>query len=156
MVRDAFVTSVTWTPPVGPPVSVALVQGNVPQEMKFRPEAFARTLALYRGLAVGLLGTKAVTDFTQKWLDLATNTIGTAKIPVIIIPFIIVAIGFAVLLHFSTFGRGVYDVGLNKEAAHFTGVNVERTKLILFLLSGVVVATPAVQFCTVVEPAGTV
>ncbi len=41
---------VRWTSPVGEPVSVALIQGNVPQEMKFRPEAFARTLALYREL----------------------------------------------------------------------------------------------------------
>ena len=41
---------IRWTTPVGEPVSVALVQGNVPQEMKFRPEAFARTLGLYREL----------------------------------------------------------------------------------------------------------
>ena len=31
------------------------------------------TLALYRGLAVGLLGTKAVTDFPEKWTDLAND-----------------------------------------------------------------------------------
>lgn len=41
---------VAWTTPVGEPVSVALIQGNVPQEMKFRPEAFFRTLDLYREL----------------------------------------------------------------------------------------------------------
>jgi len=41
---------VAWTTPVGKPVSVALIQGNVPQEMKFRPEAFFRTLDLYREL----------------------------------------------------------------------------------------------------------
>ncbi len=41
---------VAWTTPVGQPISVALVQGNVPQEMKFRPEAFFRTLDLYREL----------------------------------------------------------------------------------------------------------
>jgi apolipoprotein N-acyltransferase len=40
----------TWTTPVGEPISVALIQGNVPQEMKFRPEAFFRTLDLYREL----------------------------------------------------------------------------------------------------------
>lgn len=39
-----------WTAPVGEPVSVALMQGNVPQEMKFRPEAFFRTLDLYHEL----------------------------------------------------------------------------------------------------------
>jgi apolipoprotein N-acyltransferase len=41
---------VAWTTAVGAPVSVALIQGNVPQEMKFRPEAFFRTLDLYREL----------------------------------------------------------------------------------------------------------
>ena len=41
---------VQWTEPVGEPISVALIQGNIPQEMKFRPEAFFRTLNLYRRL----------------------------------------------------------------------------------------------------------
>jgi len=41
---------VAWTQPVGEPVSVALIQGNIPQEMKFRPEAFIGTLDLYRDL----------------------------------------------------------------------------------------------------------
>lgn len=41
---------VAWTTPVGEPIRVALIQGNVPQEMKFRPEAFVRTLTLYREL----------------------------------------------------------------------------------------------------------
>lgn len=41
---------IEWTAPQGEPISVALIQGNVPQEMKFRPEAFFRTLALYREL----------------------------------------------------------------------------------------------------------
>ena len=41
---------VPWTSPSGEPISVALIQGNIPQEMKFRPEAFIRTLTLYREL----------------------------------------------------------------------------------------------------------
>lgn len=41
---------IEWTQPDGEPISVALVQGNVPQEMKFRPEAFVRTLQLYHDL----------------------------------------------------------------------------------------------------------
>ena len=41
---------IEWTVPQGEPISVALIQGNIPQEMKFRPEAFFRTLALYREL----------------------------------------------------------------------------------------------------------
>jgi len=41
---------VPWTEADGAPISVALVQGNIPQEMKFRPEAFHRTLQTYYDL----------------------------------------------------------------------------------------------------------
>jgi rhamnose transport system permease protein len=104
------------------------------------------TLALFRGIAVGLLGTTAVTEFTERWTDLATGTIGGSSVPMVMIPFAVLAVAFALLLHFSTFGRGVYDIGLNKEAAHFTGVDVARTKLVLFVLSGVVSAFAGVYF----------
>ena len=39
-----------WTTPTGHPTSVALVQGNIAQEMKWRPEKTAETLALYARL----------------------------------------------------------------------------------------------------------
>lgn len=97
------------------------------------------TLALFRGIAVGMLGTEAITDFDELWTDLATARIGgDSSYPVILIAFAVLAIAFAVLLHFTTFGRGVYEIGLNDQAARFTGVNVERTKFLLFLLAGTV------------------
>jgi len=37
-----------WTEPAGAPISVALLQGNVPQELKWRDEVRDRTLAEYR------------------------------------------------------------------------------------------------------------
>ena len=42
---------VEWTRPDGAPVSVALLQGNVRQEMKFRPERYAQILETYAQLA---------------------------------------------------------------------------------------------------------
>jgi apolipoprotein N-acyltransferase len=39
---------VEWTEPAGAPVSVALLQGNVPQELKWREEVRAKTLLDYR------------------------------------------------------------------------------------------------------------
>jgi len=104
------------------------------------------TLALYRGLAVGLLGTKAVTDFPEKWTDLAKDKIGDSNVPVIVVPFLILAAIFALLLHFTSFGRGVYEIGLNDEAAGFAGVNVARTKLILFALAGAVSAFAGIYY----------
>jgi apolipoprotein N-acyltransferase len=40
-----------WTVPEGAPVETSLLQGNVPQEMKFRPERYARILETYARLA---------------------------------------------------------------------------------------------------------
>ena len=104
------------------------------------------TLALYRGIAVGLLGTTAVTDFPEKWTTLAQDRIGTSSYPVVLIPIAVLAILFALLLHFSPFGRGVFEIGLNDEAAHFTGVNVERTKFWLFVMTGTVSALAGVYY----------
>jgi len=98
------------------------------------------TMALYRGLAVGLLGTTAKTDFPEKWTNLAQDHIGNSRFPLIVVPILVLVVVFVWLLHFSPFGRGVYEIGLNDEAARFSGVNVERTKLILFTLTAAISA----------------
>ncbi|MDO7880718.1 ABC transporter permease [Salinibacterium soli] len=104
------------------------------------------TLALFRGLAVGLLGTTAVTDFTEFWTDLAKSKIPGTPIPSVMILFVVLAIAFAIVLHFTAFGRGIFAIGLSSEAARFSGVNVERTKFILFVLSGAVSALAGIYY----------
>ena len=44
---------VQWTEPAGEPVSAALLQGNIEQDLKFRPERYAQILATYVRLAEG-------------------------------------------------------------------------------------------------------
>jgi rhamnose transport system permease protein len=104
------------------------------------------SMALFRGIAVGLLGTTAVTDFPEFWTDLARSKIEGTPIPTIMVPFIVLLIVFVILLHFTPFGRGIFSIGLNKEAAIFSGVSVNRTKFILFVLSGLVSAFAGIYF----------
>jgi rhamnose transport system permease protein len=104
------------------------------------------TLALFRGIAVGVLGTKAITSFPDRWTKLAKSEIGSTGVPIIVLAFVALAVGFTLLLHFSSFGRGIYDIGLNAEAAEFTGVPVRRTKFMLFVLSGLVSAFAGIYF----------
>ncbi len=104
------------------------------------------TLALFRGLAVGLLGTTAVTDFPEFWTDLAKAKLGATAIPGVIIPFLVLLAVFAVLLHFTPFGRGIYAIGLSPETAAFSGVRVGRTKFILFVLAGLVSAFAGIYY----------
>ncbi|GAA2186537.1 ABC transporter permease [Leucobacter alluvii] len=104
------------------------------------------TLALFRGIAVGMLGTTAVTEFPAFWTDLAKEKIGSTGIPVVMILFVVLAIAFAILLHFTKLGRGVFAIGLSPEAARFSGVDVARTKMLLYMLSGAVSALAGIYF----------
>jgi apolipoprotein N-acyltransferase len=46
-IAGAVLQTLSWTQPTGAPLTVALLQGNVPQSMKWRPEQVVATLALY-------------------------------------------------------------------------------------------------------------
>ncbi len=112
------------------------------------------TLALFRGIAVGLTGTTQYTGFPQEWRDLALDRISEgSRFPLVLVPIGVLAVLFLVLLHFTTFGRGIFEIGLNDEAARFTGVNVERTKFVLFVLAGAVAAMAGVYFALIYNSA---
>jgi apolipoprotein N-acyltransferase len=51
LVAGEALRHVEWTAPEGPPVETSLLQGNVRQEMKFRPERYAAILDTYLRLA---------------------------------------------------------------------------------------------------------
>ena len=95
------------------------------------------TLALYRGLAFVVLGDQAVADFPATWTSAATSTIG-GWLPTMLLPVLVLAAIFGVVLHATPLGRALFALGNNAEASTFTGVSVARTKLWLFVVSGAV------------------
>jgi Ribose/xylose/arabinose/galactoside ABC-type transport systems, permease components len=104
------------------------------------------TLALFRGLAVGLIGTDRVGGFPPELRSLALDRIPGTPIPNIIVVFAVLAIAFAVVLHFTPVGRSIFAIGLSSEAARFSGVRIERTKFVLFVVSGLVSALAGIYY----------
>lgn len=49
---------------------------------------------------------------------------------------LVLAVLIGVMLHFTVFGRHVYAVGSNEAAARLCGVNVNRTRLLVYSLAG--------------------
>jgi rhamnose transport system permease protein len=93
----------------------------------------------FRGIARILLEDRAIGGFPG-WF----NTLGQQPIlgPLtlsLIIFFVLFAV-FAVVLHASAFGRLIYVIGNNAEAARYSGVKVKRVKMSLFIISGVIAA----------------
>lgn len=104
------------------------------------------TLALFRGLAYVLLGDQAVADFPASYTAFGMNTLGATFIPQ---PFAIVMVGaalFGIVLHATPFGRSLYAIGANPSAARFSGIDVGKAKLRLFVLSGLVSAISGIIF----------
>jgi rhamnose transport system permease protein len=94
------------------------------------------TLALYRGLAFVVLGDGAVADFPFSYTNWVTGTIGSSPVPNVLILIVVLALIFGVLLHATPFGRSLYAIGANAQAAHFSGIRVARTKFWLYVASG--------------------
>ncbi|CAN5304085.1 ABC transporter permease [soil metagenome] len=96
------------------------------------------TLALYRGLALVVIGDNAVANFPPGLTKFFTSKIGTTGIPTVMIGVLVIIVFFAVLLHFTPFGRGLYALGYSTEAATFVGIRVGKAKFWLFVASGIV------------------
>jgi rhamnose transport system permease protein len=102
------------------------------------------TLALFRGLAFVVIGDESVTDFPVAWTDRGFGNFAGSFVPNTTVLFAVLAVAFAVLLHATPFGRSIYAIGANEEAAYFAGLRVKRIKLALFVLSGAVAALAGV------------
>jgi rhamnose transport system permease protein len=101
------------------------------------------TLALYRGLAFVVLGDGAVADFPFAYTGWVTGTLGGSggaggAVPNVLLLLGALALIFGVVLHATPFGRSLYAMGANAQAAHFSGIRVARTKFWLYVLSGAV------------------
>ena len=104
------------------------------------------TLALYRGLAFVVLGDQAVADFPRAWTTWAIGSIGSTGIPTVVLPLLVLVAVTAVVLHATPVGRSLYAMGNSEDAARFSGIDVARTKLWLFVAAGVVSALGGVYW----------
>ncbi len=103
--------------------------------------AFIVTLAtmwLFRGGAYVFTNGQAVTGLPREFRVLATGDV--AGIPYIVLLMIAVYTVSHIVLSQTTFGRQVYAVGDNKEAARLSGVNVKRVTAAVFVISGILAA----------------
>lgn len=94
------------------------------------------TLALYRGLAQVVLGERAVAEYPESYTDLVTGS--TFGVPNVLVPLLLLAVVFGVVLHATPFGRGLFTMGAGEEAARFAGIRVRRSKFWLYVVTGAI------------------
>lgn len=99
------------------------------------------TMIIYRGIAYIILEDQSAGSFPEWFGFLGWGYV--FGIPFILIAFVAFAVIFALVLHKTTFGRRVYAIGNNPTAARFSGVQVNKVKIIVFTLAGLMSAITA-------------
>jgi rhamnose transport system permease protein len=117
------------------------------------------TLALFRGLALVVLGSRGVSKFPSEFTTFGFGTIPGTHIPWPLTVFVMLAVVLGLYLHAMWPGRQLFAIGKNAETARYSGVRVARTKMSLFILSGVVASLAGViltaRFASARADAGT-
>ena len=102
-----------------------------------RVPAFIATLGMLvtaRGAALVLSGGLPIAGLPREFLTLGAGYLGPFPIPTVIA---IVAFALAhVILSRTRFGRYVYAMGSNEEAAVLSGINVAKYKMLVYITSG--------------------
>lgn len=101
------------------------------------------TLTAYRGFVVWFR-VNPVYDLKPYYREIGQGSVLGIPVPVII--FLLVAIAASITLRYTRFGRYVYAVGGNREAARAAGVNVGMTVFAVYVISGLCVGIAALVF----------
>jgi len=118
---------------------IGLLIGVLVQYFDVQP--FIASLAglfLARGLAyVVSLSSIRVENEAVLWLQSTRWHVGSWYItPTGVLALLVVAIG-ALVMHFTRFGRTIYAIGGNEQSARLMGLNIARTKVAVYVISGV-------------------
>lgn len=99
-------------------------------------------LAVARGLALGITQGQTLSGLPSGFLPLGQGALAGIPVPIWIAA--VVAVTAHVVLTRTRFGRNVFFIGSNEQAAVLSGIRVRRTKVIIFAIAGGLAALEAV------------
>jgi rhamnose transport system permease protein len=100
------------------------------------------TYALYRGMTFAMLGDFPIKGYPA-WFTYIGQGYIARLVPVPLVIFMLCAIIYALLLHRTSFGRKVVAIGNNEAACRYAGIHVDRVKVAIYTLSGLMAAVAA-------------
>lgn len=98
------------------------------------------TMTVYRGLTMIYTGGKPISNLGDSFVLKLIGKGNFYHVPIPVILLILIFIGFYLLLNKTTFGRAVYSTGSNSKCAKLAGVNINKTKIAVYAISGFMAA----------------
>ncbi|KKX27112.1 ABC transporter permease [Rhizobium sp. LC145] len=100
------------------------------------------TMGIYRGLVSLPTNGAPAMIMDETWTAIGTESF--LGLPIIIWIVVLLFIANQILLGKTTFGRRAYLTGGNREAALYSGIKVDRLKITIFMISGLMAAVSGV------------
>jgi rhamnose transport system permease protein len=103
------------------------------------------TLAAFQGLAFVILSGEGVAEFPARYLSIGGGYYRN-ELPHALILLVAAAVVLGLVLHATRFGRYLYAIGSNREAARLSGVPASRVRVIVFVISGLMAGIAGVAY----------
>ncbi|MDK2945848.1 MAG: ribose transport system permease protein [Geotoga sp.] len=107
--------------------------------------AFVVTLggmSIYRSLVLNFANGGVYMSMSPKYSSIGMSYV--AGLPLSMIIFILFAILSSIILEKTKFGRHVYAVGANEVAATYSAINVDKVRIVTYVIGGISVTTSAI------------
>ena len=115
---------------------IGSINGFMITKMNLQPFiATLGTMSIFRGVAYVITGGWPVMGIPDAFRDMFNHKI-MKGIPNSVIIMLVLAVIMSIVLSRTKFGNYLYSVGGNEEAAKLSGVNVDRTKIIGYVICG--------------------
>ena len=151
LAQGGMPTSVAMLAGVAVGGACGLANGLAVTRLKLPP--FIATLGMMliaRGVALQITGARAISGLGEAFGALGNGSLGRIErdtggpfpdvvfpgVPYPVVLMIVIAVAAALVLRRTVFGRHLYAVGSNAEAARLSGVRVNRVALAAYVLSG--------------------
>lgn len=109
---------------------ILITKGNLPPFI-----ATLGMMSIARGLALIVTSGKAISGFSASFKYIGSGSINGLFIPVIIM--VVCYIIAHILLKYTKLGRYTYAIGGNHEGAMFSGINVNKILIKVYMISGI-------------------
>ena len=110
------------------------------------------TMNVYRGLTYIISNGTQVTGYElpEGISNVVTNGInfGNLLIPWMVLIAVGIAVIFWLIMRFTHFGREVYAIGSNREAAYLRGIKCKKTELYIYSITGMLAGIAAMMYAS--------
>lgn len=127
-------------------LALGFINGIITVTLKVHPMVTTlATMSIFQGMAYIICKGITFSGFPESFKAIGQHYLW-GKLPISVIIMFVMVILAHVMLKYTNFGRYIYALGGNEEAAYLAGINTVRMRVLTFAVSSIFVAVASIVF----------